>query len=96
MWCPGNPNPVETEEADPRARPAFGLDVDFPGATRICSLLVRGIMSFRISPNQIIKWLPLRVETERDGRACDAYNGSWYTPAGLNLFEKPCPRLWMT
>src|SRR3954469_4199721 len=19
-----------------------------------------------------------------------------YTPAGLNLFEKPCPRLWMT
>ena len=22
--------------------------------------------------------------------------GSWYTPAGLNLFEKPCPRLWTT
>src|SRR3954469_11528032 len=38
----GNPNPVETEESDPRVWPAFGLGVDSPGATRICSLLVRG------------------------------------------------------
>src|SRR3954471_5101958 len=43
------PDLVQPEEADPRARPAIGLDVDSPGATRICSLLVKGIMSFRIS-----------------------------------------------
>src|SRR3954469_4524400 len=49
--CPGNPNPIETEEADPRARPAFGLDADSLGGTRICSLLDRGTMSFRISWN---------------------------------------------
>src|ERR1041385_1195 len=42
----GKPNPVETEESDPRAWPAFGLGVDSPGATRICSLLVTGTCRF--------------------------------------------------
>jgi hypothetical protein len=43
------PDLVQTEESDPRARPAFGLGVDSPGATRICSLLVRGIMTSGLS-----------------------------------------------
>ena len=43
------PDLSHTEESDPRARPAFGLGVESPGDTRICSLLARGIMSFRIS-----------------------------------------------
>src|SRR3954467_10006435 len=88
MWCPGNPNPVETEEADPRARPAPELDVDSPGATRICSLLVRGTLTFRS-----FRRLPSQVET---GRTCDVYNGQLVNPCRVNLFEKPCPRLWTT
>ena len=38
----GYPDLVQTVETDSRARPAFELDVDSPGATRICALLVRG------------------------------------------------------
>src|SRR3954470_5507788 len=36
------PDLVQTVEANLRARPAFELDVNSPGATRICALLVRG------------------------------------------------------
>src|ERR1041384_928260 len=88
MRCPGNPNPVDTEEADLRAWPAFGLDVDSPGATRICVLLVRGTLTFRS-----FRRLPSQVET---GRTCDVYNGQLVHPCRVNLFEKPCPRLWTT
>ena len=38
----GYPNPSHTVEADSRARPTFELDVDSPGATQSCVLLVRG------------------------------------------------------
>src|SRR3954469_17771886 len=68
----GNPKPVETEESDPRAWPAFGLGVDSPGATRICSLLARGTCRFGSlgtkSSNGCLSW----VATERDGRECRA------------------------
>ena len=80
MRCPGNPNPVETEEADPRAWPAFGLDVDSPGATRICSLLVRGTLTFRS-----FRRLPSQVETER---TCDVYNGQLVHPYRVQSFRK--------
>ena len=80
MWCLGNPNPVETEEADPRARPAFGLDVDSPGATRICSLLVRGTLTFRS-----FRRLPSQVKT---GRTCDVYNGQLEHPCRVQIFWK--------
>src|SRR4051812_10622762 len=43
----GYPNPSHTVETDSRARPAFELDVDSPGATRSCVLLVRGTTRFR-------------------------------------------------
>ena len=85
---PVNPNPIEMEEADPRARPAFGLDVDSPGATRICVLLVRGTLTF-----QSFRRLPSQVET---GHTCDVYNGQLVHPCRVNLFEKSCPRLWTT
>ena len=42
----GYPDLVQTVEADSRVWPAFELDVDSPGATRICSLLVRGTCRF--------------------------------------------------
>src|SRR3954462_15520040 len=76
------------EEADPRAWPAFGLDVDSPGATWICVWLVRGTLTFRS-----FRRLPSQVET---GRICDFYNGQLVHPCRVNLFEKPCPRLWTT
>ena len=41
----GYPDLVQTVEADSRAQPAFELDVDSPGATRICALLVRGTVT---------------------------------------------------
>ena len=56
-----------TVETDLRARPAFELGVDSPGATRSCGLLVRGTLMFRS-----FRRLPSQVET---GRTCKAYNG---------------------
>src|SRR3954468_8742022 len=84
----GYPNLRQTVETDSRARPAFELGVDSPGATRICSLLVRGTLTFRS-----FRRLPSHVET---GRTCDVYNGQLVHPCRVNLFEKPCPRLWTT
>src|SRR3954467_691886 len=78
--CPGNPNPVETEEADPRARPAFGLGVDSPGATRNCALLVRGTLTF-----QSFRRSPSQAET---GRTCEAYNGQLVHPCRVKSFRK--------
>src|SRR3954463_13889577 len=37
--------------------------------------------------------LPSQVET---GRIRDVYNEQLVHPCRVNLFEKPCPRLWMT
>src|SRR3954470_4667112 len=84
----GYPDLVQTVETDSRAWPAFELDVDSPGATRICALLVRGPLTFRS-----FRRLPSQVET---GRTCDVYNGQLVRPCRVNLFEKPCPRLWTT
>ena len=80
MRCPGNPNPVETEETDSRARPDFGLDVDSPGATGICSLLVRGTLMF-----WSFRRLPSQVET---GCTCEAYNGQLAHPCKVKSFRK--------
>src|SRR3954465_15467129 len=80
MWCPGNPNPVDTEEVDPRARPAFGLDVDSPGATRNCVLLDRGTRTYRS-----FRRLPSQVET---GRTCEAYDGQLVHPCRVKSFRK--------
>src|SRR3954466_11483367 len=86
MRCPGNPNPVETEESDPSARPAFGLGVDSPGATRICSLLVRGTLTFRS-----FRRLPSQAET---GRTCDDFGLQWSsTILLLDAFAKTRRRL---
>src|SRR4051794_8662370 len=57
------PDLVQPEEVDPKARPAFGLDVDSPGATQNCSLLVRGTLTF-----QSFRRLPSQVEI---GHTCD-------------------------
>ena len=75
----GNPNPVETEEAHPRVRTAFGLGVDSPGSTRNGALLVRGTLAF-----WRFRRLPSQVET---GRTCDVYNGQLVHYAGFNLSE---------
>src|ERR1043165_2952299 len=69
-----------TEESDPIARPAFGLGVDSPGATRICSLLGRGTLTFRS-----FRRLPSQVET---GRTCDVYNGKLVHPCRVQSFRK--------
>ena len=42
VMCSGNPNPSHTVETSSRARPDFEFDVDSPGGTRNCALLVRG------------------------------------------------------
>ena len=80
------PDLVQTVEADPRVRTAFELDVDSPGATRNCALLVRETLTF---------WSFRRLHTakRKQGVHAKLIMGSWYTPAGLNLFEKPCPEL---
>ena len=75
-------------ETDSRAWPAFELDVDSPGATRNSALLARGTLTFRS-----FRRSPSQAET---GRTYEAYDGQLVHPAGLNLFKKPCLRLWMT
>ena len=53
------------------------------------------------------RWLPIQCCSERKGCvvkslafvACGLIERVWLlwcTPTGLNLFEKPCPRLWTT
>src|SRR3954468_7091770 len=76
----GNPNLRQTVETRSRARPAPELDVDSPGATRICSLLVRGTLTFRS-----FRRLPNQVET---GRTCDVYNGQLVHPCRVQSFRK--------
>src|SRR4051812_8993538 len=65
----------ETEEANSRDGRLLSCVSTLPGATRIFSLLVRGTLMF-----WSFRRLPSQVET---GRTCGAYNGGWYTPAGL-------------
>src|SRR3954466_1360764 len=84
----GYPNMRQMVETDSRARPDFELGVDSPGATRICALLVRGTLTFRSFRRLPTKWKP--------GIHAKPIMGSWYTRARLNLFEKPCLRLWTT
>ena len=81
------PDLVQTVEADPRARPAFGFDVDSPGATQNCALLVRGALAFR-------SFRHLHTAKRKPGVHVKLLMGSLYTPAGLNLFVKLCPRVW--
>ena len=69
-----------TEESDPIARTDFGLGVDSPGATHICSLLVRGTLTFRS-----FRRLPSEVET---GRTCDVYNGQLVHPCRVKSFRE--------
>ena len=88
VWA-SYPDLVQPVEADSRARPAFELDVDSPGATRNCALLVRGTLTFRSFRRH-------HTAKRKPGVHATPIMGSWYTPAGLNLFEKPCPRLWTT
>src|ERR1043165_5085596 len=76
----GYPNPRQTVETDSRARPAFELGVDSPGATRSCVLLVRGTLTFRS-----FRRLPSQVET---GRTCEAYDGQFVHPCRVKSFRK--------
>ena len=69
-----------TIETDSRAWPAFELDVDSPGATRSCVLLVRGTLTF-----QSFRRLPSQAET---GRTCDVYNGQLVHPCRVQSFRK--------
>src|SRR3954470_7913102 len=76
----GYPNLRQTLEARSRARPAPELDVDSSGATRICSLLVRGTLTIRS-----FRRLPSQVEI---GRTCDVYNGQLVHPCRVQSFRK--------
>src|SRR3954471_1041190 len=74
------PDLLQPEEADPRARPAQGLGVDSPGATRNCALLVRGTLTFRS-----FRRLHSQAET---GRTCDAYKGQLVHPCRVESFRE--------
>src|ERR1043165_6076692 len=74
------PDLIQTVEAGLRARPTFELGVDSPGATRNCSLLVRGTLMFRS-----FRRLPSQVET---GRTCDVYNGQLVHPCRVKSFRE--------
>src|SRR4051812_23748213 len=67
-------------ETDSRARPAFELGVDSPGATQSCVLLVRGTLTFRS-----FRCLPSQMET---GRTCEAYDGQLVHPCRVKSFRK--------
>src|SRR3954471_14052978 len=86
MWCPGIPTPVETEESDLRARPAFGLGVDSPGATWICSLLVRGIMTSDSQNNSSMS--VFNGPDSENQRTCRAYNGQLVHPCRVKSFRE--------
>src|SRR3954466_1115144 len=75
-----NPTSSMTVEADSRARPTFELDVDSPGATRNCALLVRGSLTFRS-----FRHVPSQVETERTR---EAYDGQLVHPCRVKSFQK--------
>src|SRR3954469_17506352 len=67
---------------------SFWVGCRLTGGHPECALLVRRTLTFRS-----FRRLPSQVET---GRTCDVYNGQLVHPCRVNLFEKPCPRLWTT
>src|ERR1041384_589162 len=70
----------ETEEANSRDGRLLSWVSTLPGATRNCSLLVRGTLTFRS-----FRRLPSQVET---GRTCDVYNGQLVHPCRVQSFRK--------
>ena len=89
MWTEGNRMSVPPEAAHATFGPAKQF---WPGSRR---------------GSVLDGWLPIQCCSEGKGRieiyfsfvACGLNERVWLlwcTPAGLNLFEKPCPRLWTT